>query len=136
MSFLRRDILPQPGRSQRSRNEIFSVDLQQTVRELLAKQDVWDYTVSSARDPYDADFKLRGAFLLQFKTPTQERVPYLVLNYLGASCKSCVEYACHLENRTHAVFIDVIDELGAAAEELLDTWFPSGETWLDTLPLE
>lgn len=106
--------------------------LHRTVRDFLAVEDIWGYIVSSTRDPYDPDFKLCGAFLLQVKT-FEPRKSELSLDYFWASFQSCIDYSSKLEIRRHDIYIDVIDELGAAAEELFNTRPPNGETWFETL---
>ncbi|CZR60408.1 uncharacterized protein PAC_10304 [Phialocephala subalpina] len=106
--------------------------LHRTVRDFLAKEGVWDYIVSSTRDRYDPDFNLCGAFLLQVKT-LEPRKSELVLEYFWASLRSCIDYSRHLEHRRQDIHIDIIDELGTAAEQLFNTQSPSGEIWFDTL---
>lgn len=104
--------------------------LHRTVRDYLARSDVWEYIVSGTQNSFDPDIALCGAFLLHVKTVTPS---FEILDSFWTSFKNCIEYALRFEGRAKDLHITVLNELERVGDHLFETPYPTGGSWFQDI---
>jgi hypothetical protein len=100
--------------------------LHRTVKDFLARIDIWDYVLSGIRNSFDPDLTLSGAFLLHIKTLSSSSDS---LDAFWDACTSCIEYSTRFEIRAKDAHISILCELDKTAGALFENRIIGAAAW-------
>jgi hypothetical protein len=108
--------------------------LHRTVKDFLAKPDIWEYMLSGTQNLFDPDLELSGAFLLRVKSTKPSVRGFDVFFH---AFTSCIEYSLRIEAKARDVHISILNELDRAASGALHTSQPGTGyyEWLAQRPI-
>ena len=97
--------------------------LHRTVRDFLARDDIWKYIVSGTHNSFDPDAALCGAFILNIK---MMKCHLGMIDLFWSFVEDCIGNSLRLESRAEAIHVSVLAELDKAVSMLFQTH------WLET----
>jgi hypothetical protein len=86
--------------------------LHRTVKDFLARRDIWEYILSGTENSFDPDLALSGAFLLRVKSTKSNVSRFDVFFHAFIAC---IEYSLRLETKDRDVHISILNELERTA---------------------
>jgi hypothetical protein len=99
--------------------------LHRTVKDFLARPDIWEYMLSGTQNSFDPDLTLSGAFLLCVKSTRPSAKSFDVFFYPFISC---IKYSLRIEAKARDAHISILNELLRAASVALhpSSWQDDG----------